>query len=532
VAPRFLGPVGASARVGAWEAMVTEADSTGRRRAGPEGRQPREEQEALDDLAACLLSTEPPAAAPLWRRLAAGRPTAKAAGRLLALAGPFLCGPVRVAAGSRGAHLTDASAVRGQGSVRLHAPEDELEDLADDPASEVRQREADAAVRRAAPWADEPAREAAQGCVDHWLAELAPELAEGVARDASPAFVRAFAELLPSAAASLRELTALLNAPHSGPADKEQARRALVVALGFHWLMERAHYRAMRGHLGLCLPPLLQCLDRCADAAVRLVGLGALHLMLDRAMAAEVQNFVPPLQHCFSVSTPLFFEGDDLAVSAVAPYCAGYALLLLKAPADGTACRRELADKFLTFGAIHCRATGVAFRLFLECGLLPLLRRDVMLLAPRLKSLMELLLQAAEATDAAEALLGWRALGVILSGELRPRAEHYALDLLLRAAMGYLSFIASGPPQGLGTVACADEFRSPLVKAMTAAEWDAAEKRRLALRKALEAGLRLLSDGRGAWLDELLLSLEGAKSPLGPQLHDFAAFAAATVAAS
>ena len=94
--------------------------------------------------------------------------------------------------------------------------------------------------------------------------------------------------------------------------------------------MEEAHYTSMRDRLGLSLPPLLQTLDAVSDPVVRLVSLDALHIMLDRAMAAEVQNFVPPLEQCFASTSPLFLDGDDFAQSMVAPYCAANVLLLLK----------------------------------------------------------------------------------------------------------------------------------------------------------------------------------------------------------
>ena len=45
-------------------------------------------------------------------------------------------------------------------------------------------------------------------------------------------------------------------------------------------------------------------------------------------------------------------------------------------------------DTFLAFGGVHCRAHSVAFRLFLEIGLLELARRDAMILAPRLYTIL------------------------------------------------------------------------------------------------------------------------------------------------
>jgi len=326
--------------------------------------------------------------------------------------------------------------------------------------------------------------------------------------------------LLPSVAAALRELAAAepRAAAPAEAGEEPPVRRALAVALSFHWLMEHAHYKAVRNRLGLCLPPLLLSLDRSTDPTARFVGLDALHLMLDRALVVEVQNFVPPLEHCFSANSPLFLEGDELAVSTVVPYCAGYVLFLTKAHAVGSGAQRDALDRFLHFGSVHCRASGAAFRLFVEFGLLPLLLRDPMFLAPRLKQLMELLLQATEAVNATEVLLAWWALHLLLGGELRPRARHYAMDLLLRLALGYLTFVASGPPPHVDAAGpCPAECLSPVVRAMTAAEWALVERRRPALQRAFEAGLRLLADACPRHVEEMLAGLE-AKLPKAPRL--------------
>merc|ERR1719282_1172018 len=108
--------------------------------------------------------------------------------------------------------------------------------------------------------------------------------------------------------------------------------------------MERVHYSAMREHFGLCLPLLLQAMDHCTDSVVRLVGLDALHLLIDRAMAVEVQNFVPAIEQFYGTASPLFLDGDDLAPCIVAPYCAGHVLFLLKAHTGDIMWRRGVID--------------------------------------------------------------------------------------------------------------------------------------------------------------------------------------------
>ena len=103
----------------------------------------------------------------------------------------------------------------------------------------------------------------------------------------------AVCELLPGIVSALRSELARPEVPQ----ETTKARRGLFVALSFYWVLEQLHYTALRERFGLCAPLLLQTLDGNADAAVRLVGLAALRMLLERAMAVEVQHFVPPLAH-------------------------------------------------------------------------------------------------------------------------------------------------------------------------------------------------------------------------------------------
>jgi len=292
--------------------------------------------------------------------------------------------------------------------------------------------------------------------------------------------------------------------------------------------MEHSDYRALRDRLGICLPVLLRSLDHCGDSLVRLVGLDTLHLMLDRAMAVEVQGFVPPLLDVLAAHSPLFLEGDSLSISLVVPYCASYMLLLSKGRDGRNSWCQEAVNKFLTFGSVHCRASTAAFRCFLEHGLLPLLLRDVMLMAPRLQELMELLLQASESTDAVEVLYAWRALQVLLGGHMLPCVRHFALDVFLRLVFSYFTFLVSGPPPGLKVYSSTEaevDFVSPVVAAMTSAEWSMVEQCRPALREALQASIRLLATGSRGKLDELLVELQDLSGQSRLGLLEFTAFA-------
>ena len=126
-------------------------------------------------------------------------------------------------------------------------------------------------------------------------------------------------------------------------------------------------------------------------------------------------------------------------------------------------------------------------------------------------------------------------------------AGAYLADVLLRLAFCHLTFVASGPPPGLGPVGGdgEDGFVSPLVQAMTSAEWSLVESLRPALRRELAACVALLAasgGGRGGGrLQELLAELEArAATPpgaaAGPELEGalrgFADFARAAAEAA
>lgn len=502
----------------------------------------------LAAIAASVFDDAPANLVSLWDHAAslARREDTRSAALVLALAGTFLCYPLRLASAYvSGVLHTDVRAVRSNGALDSEACAADHEDAVATMALEEVvvshwQKRVDSALQRSAPWLTVAgAAAAAERCTRSWLAvvgdpeakalsseariALGETAGEGNEDDVSQMVSLALGECLPDAVVHLRTEAKRLNRSSlAEPASQE--RRALALALSFHWIFERAHYTVVRDRFGLCLPPLLQVLDGCTEPVVRLVGLSALSLLLDRAMATEVQNFVPPLEHCFTTSSPLFFDGDTVVADAVAPYCTGYVLLLLKAYSRGGALQRSAFDRFLSFGGVHCRAKPVAFRLFMESGLLPLLRRDALLLAPRLRQVMEILLQSTEAVDAGEVILAWRCLCLLLSGNLRPRVRRYAMDILLRATFTYLTFIVSEAPpfvraSGVDSYASASHcnrsssscigggFVSPVIQAMTSAEWSVAERLRPALTRVVRRGLALLGAADWCSLDVLLSDL-------------------------
>ena len=132
-------------------------------------------------------------------------------------------------------------------------------------------------------------------------------------------------------------------------------------------------------------------------------------------------------------------------LQVAAPLCAAHVLFLLKAYASETSDRQAMVQTLLTFGSGTCALNPAAFRLFLEFGLLHLLQRDPMLLAPKLKAIMGLLLHATESPDAYTVLLAWTGLELMLASELQMRVRGYIMDILLRLTFTWLSFVASGP---------------------------------------------------------------------------------------
>merc|ERR1712129_444136 len=112
-------------------------------------------------------------------------------------------------------------------------------------------------------------------------------------------------------------------------------------------------------------------------------------------------------------------------------------------------------------------------------------------------------------------------------------------DVLLRLAFAWLSFVASSPPPQLGCdradQAEATTFISPVVSAMTAAEWDIVVRLRAANERAFKRILRLLATDTHSPLCKLLSDLEGmlanggpagpSQGLLGTQLAHFITFA-------
>ena len=63
----------------------------------------------------------------------------------------------------------------------------------------------------------------------------------------------------------------------------------------FHWLVLQADYLVLKGRFGLCLPILLRILEENTDPLLTFLGWDVLNLLLDRALAVEVQQFAPCL---------------------------------------------------------------------------------------------------------------------------------------------------------------------------------------------------------------------------------------------
>ncbi|CAE7267658.1 unnamed protein product [Symbiodinium sp. CCMP2456] len=296
--------------------------------------------------------------------------------------------------------------------------------------------------------------------------------------------------------------------------------------------------KARTGGLGLALPLILQVLDQTSDQVVRLIAWDALHLMLDRALATEVQNFRPPLQHVLETCSPLFLD-EEVACLAVAPFCASSVLFLLKAfSLDCKLDRSKSLDSLLHYGSLHCKPNSRAFALFLEFGLLPLLTREAWLVAPHLREIAELLLQSCEGGNALEVLLAWHAMLLLFGGELQARVKRYFQDILLRMAFTYLTFFASDPPEGLQQepTTGSGQFLSPVTAAMTAAEWTEASCRKDELDAVLRDVARVLAEADEPGGDLLTRSLteltasaslpvpSGGAEGLAHRLKDFVLF--------
>ncbi|CAE7684249.1 DEGP1 [Symbiodinium sp. KB8] len=406
---------------------------------------------------------------------------------------------------------------------------------------------ADAAVLAAVPWASVESKKIAKNCLETWLTECGnePSNPKQKARTGGVA-TASLHELLPQALAAIRAQLPAFN-PSSGRSTSLSVSLSVAIVRGLHWLMQQSDYlvlkdRRMDQHsstrLGLALPLILQVLDQTSDQVVRLIAWDALHLMLDRALAIEVQNFRPPLQHVLETCSPLFLD-EEVACLAVAPFCASSVLFLLKAfSRDCKLDRSKSLDSLLRYGSLHCKPNSRAFALFLEFGLLPLLAREAWLVAPQLREIAELLLQSCEGGNALEVLLAWHALLLLFGGELQARVKRYFQDILLRMAFTYLTFFASDPPEGLQQEPATGfgKFLSPVTAAMTAAEWTEVSCRKDELDVVLRDVARVLAEADepgGALLTRSLTELtastslpvpSGGAEGLAHRLKDFVLF--------
>eukprot|EP00439_Symbiodinium_sp_Y106_P071552 s470_g12.t2 len=422
----------------------------------------------------------------------------------------FTCVPVSENARAS-ANLSDGSAIRGSGDRRgLVVPA-----LRSSLLIESRQEAANAAVLAAVPWASAESRNVANHCLETWLAECGNEPSNPKQKSRTGGVATAsLHELLPQALAAIRAQLPVFNSNSDGSSSLPPSL-AVAIVRALHWLMQQSDYLVLKDRLGLALPLILQVLDQTSDAVVRLIAWDAVHLMLDRALATEVQNFRPPLQHVLETCSPLFLD-EEVACLAVAPFCASSVLFLLKAFSLDKLDRSKSLDSLLRYGSLHCKPNSRAFALFLEFGLLPLLAREAWLVAPHLREIAELLLQSCEGGNALEVLLAWHALLLLFGEELQGRVMRYFQDILLRMAFTYLTFFASGPPEGSGN------FLSPVTAAMTAAEWTEVSCRREELDVVLRDAARLLAEADEPGGDLLTRSLtEMTASASLPALQDF-----------
>eukprot|EP00929_Paragymnodinium_shiwhaense_P074196 TRINITY_DN37953_c0_g1_i2.p1 TRINITY_DN37953_c0_g1~~TRINITY_DN37953_c0_g1_i2.p1 ORF type:complete len:160 (-),score=26.64 TRINITY_DN37953_c0_g1_i2:144-623(-) len=112
----------------------------------------------------------PPTFVDYWSRIAGLRPDAKATGRLLALAGAFLCGPVEIGCLSS-RRWTDRAAVRMQESANKSTSRYcriDVKPWVDD-ISVATQLEVNKSVAQLAFWLSEASRQAASACIDSWF---------------------------------------------------------------------------------------------------------------------------------------------------------------------------------------------------------------------------------------------------------------------------------------------------------------------------------------------------------------------------
>ena len=287
-----------------------------------------------------------------------------------------------------------------------------------------------------------------------------------------------------------------------------EGKSQIVLLKSLHWLMLKSNYIVLKDRFGLCLPVLLQILESSTDSLLRFVGWDVLNLLLDRAMAVEVQNFGPCLADFFESHSPFFLQ-EELGRLTVAPFASSFVLFILKAypgHESTVTARDEQLERFLRFGCFHCKAQAQAFCLFLEFGLLPLLAREALLLAPSLQEISVLLLQSCESPQIIEVLLSWRCV-LLLFRRLPQRLPRYFQDILLRVIFGFLTFVASDAPESLGLKESPDSirgFRAPVVASMSSAEWEEAEARREELAVVLQEVLEILAENTPRPLEKTL----------------------------
>ena len=336
--------------------------------------------------------------------------------------------------------------------------------------------------------ADEALREiacrsgpAAQKCLEEWLRLFYTETSK------TRQLQQALHDALPAAINDIKTKAA-----------EGKSKEMLLKSL--HWLMLESDYMILKDRFGLCLPVLLQILESSTNSILRFLGWDVLTLLLDRAMAVEVQNFEPCLADFFQSHSPFFLQ-EELGRLTVAPFSSSFVLFLLKAypsHVSSVTARDEQLERFMRFGCFHCKTETETFSLFLEFGLLPLLAREALLLAPNLQEISVPLLQSCENPQILEVLLSWRAL-LLLFKQLPQRLPRYFQDILLRIIFGFLTFMASDAPEGLledaedpkGVVS---GFRSPVTASMSAAEWQEAIARREELASVLGEMLDILAE--------------------------------------
>ncbi|CAK8988581.1 unnamed protein product [Durusdinium trenchii] len=209
-----------------------------------------------------------------WQTLAL-RPVRKRLGGLLAATGAAI--NVEVPVRETEGRLRDAKAVRsGDRQVKLAR-------LKSSSLLERRQAAADEVLRKV----NGRSGSAAEACLDEWLQGFYAEMSE------QERLQQALCDALPAAV-------------HEVKVKAAEGKSQIVLLKSLHWLMLKSNYIVLKDRFGLCLPVLLQILESSTDSLLRFVGWDVLNLLLDRAMAVEVQNFGPCLADFFESHSPFF----------------------------------------------------------------------------------------------------------------------------------------------------------------------------------------------------------------------------------